>query len=407
MTTVIEDRIASLLIRHLRVGAASAFERPRLDYLRDLGLIRMYWSLSPAVCSLASYFNEHRHEAVPERRETKTYTDGMLRGRYDPVGTALLAAKTGIPHRTVCLEPERSFDTGENRVLGWTLRAAISLLREAKARIVSDIPQATMVRDCLSAIEPAVRLLATLDSRFAGGVLKPSSRDLLSARRSRNELYRRAAETFDLLQKCEAGDLAAVRDVLTKTVIGPAKPWQKFELLMLASMADALGIQLGVAPQFRMLTPDDRSAVAVVGRFSLFWQSRTDLYVEPAEEPSESRTRELLTAYGLGYAADRPDIIVVDTDASLVAAIGEAKYSADETEESTAALRQAVGQVVRYARGYADRSPPEELLPQSVIAVHRRPSTVTDSDSAPVLVTLDQMLSDTGLASWAAALTST
>ena len=77
----------------------------------------------------------------------------------------------------------------------------------------------------------------------------------------------------------------------------------------------------------------------------------------------------LLKQYGLLEGADRPDLIVLDRAAHEAVAVVEVKYFASGESEGGDALRAAVNQLVRYARGYRDFEELDGLLDHSIAAL--------------------------------------
>lgn len=122
------------------------------------------------------------------------------------------------------------------------------------------------------------------------------------------------------------------------------------------------------------------------GRFAIYWQHRTPLYTAPELEPSEVLTRKILTAFNLSIGNDRPDLIVLDQMAEQVVAIVEVKYVAGDT--SSGRFREAVDQVVRYARGYAPLGATGPILARSLVAISRDAPVIADL-SADVLGSID------------------
>lgn len=354
--------------------------------------------------AFVSYVQSHRHEAIPQRNERIEHSDGLVRGRFAPQESSLAIARTGMWHRVACFCPEHSYETGPNRVLGWTLNTAIGLLCEARSRIPIAAPQHDLAVRALGAAESARRLLSAVDDQFLTRVSRPSDRDLVTARRARKPIYRLAAGAFDLLDGCETLDTRSLTAVMTDAVIAPTYPWQRFELLMLLAMAEALAGRLRMPIQLRLLVPGDRSPVATVGTYALYWQSGSPLYASPDEEPSELRTRELLEAFGLRGTADRPDVVVVDLSRNTVLGIAEAKYSESEGD-STPAFRDAASQIVRYSRGYERSTPYPQLIARSLIAISRIPDQIRYSQGLPTVVDLELLLGTGGLAHWANSIT--
>jgi hypothetical protein len=175
-----------------------------------------------------------------------------------------------------------------------------------------------------------------------------------------------AAEAFTVLLKAEAGDPEALRAVLADTLVGPIEVWRRFELAVAVAAVEALGEASGVRPSLGLLAGGDRM-VARVGRFSVHWQSLTDAYRKPPPEPSELAVADILNAYGFRAFADRPDVVVIDDETGDAVAVLEAKFFA--AGSAVDAFRDAVSQIVRYARGYCHSTTLGDILSTSAVAL--------------------------------------
>jgi len=113
--------------------------------------------------------------------------------------------------------------------------------------------------------------------------------------------------------------------------------------------------------------------------------------------------RGVLQAYGMNVGTERPDLIVVDRDRDVVAAVAEVKYIAGDT--ATVRFREAVDQVVRYGRNYAAPSATGPLLARSLVALSSHaPVRVDPEGDAPFSVDFEGLRQLHGLDAWAAAL---
>ncbi len=84
----------------------------------------------------------------------------------------------------------------------------------------------------------------------------------------------------------------------------------------------------------------------------------------------------------MSSSKERPDLVVVDTDAGRTVAIVEVKYFAGDT--GNARFREAAAQIVRYARGFCDEGDLPTLIRRSLIALSREaPRMVYESAVAP------------------------
>jgi hypothetical protein len=84
----------------------------------------------------------------------------------------------------------------------------------------------------------------------------------------------------------------------------------------------------------------------------------------------------------MSSSTERPDLVVVDTEARRAVAIVEVKYLAGDT--GNARFREAAAQIVRYARGFCDESDLPALIRRSLIALSREaPPMIDESAVAP------------------------
>ena len=114
-----------------------------------------------------------------------------------------------------------------------------------------------------------------------------------------------------------------------------------------------------------------------------------------AEDRWETRANDMLNEYGVAAGYDRPDVVVFDRRTDRVIAIGEAKYF--ETDDWAERLRDAVPQIVRYARGYEQQQDVDLLLSRSLIALWQGGGeAVAVHASAPLVTHFDEMCSELG-----------
>ena len=112
------------------------------------------------------------------------------------------------------------------------------------------------------------------------------------------------------------------------------------------------------------------------GRIAIYWQQRP-LFNPPDLEPSELRLQAALSAYGMQLGEDRPDLVVVDERKGLVLAIVEVKYVAGDT--AVARFREALAQIIRYARGYSEDHGIDSLIRRSLIVTSESAQEIVDS----------------------------
>ncbi len=400
----IDNYILGVLLRYYRSGVA-VVPGPDADVRRldDLDHIRMRWAVSAPVRALVHRLVSHPHELRSVLATSPRTEDGQVRGRLDARATLVRRLVTGHPTLMVGHEPVRNFASGPNRVLLWVLGAA----RRGAARFVAMAPEGSPQRPRAMEVSGEIEAVArSAHVRAAGTAFvdgrRPGGAAIVEAARSRLPLYVAAAEAYRVLIKAESGDPDALRAVLADTLIGPTEAWRRFELAVALAAAEALGVASRTRPALGLLAGGDRR-IARIGRFSVHWQSLTEAHQTPLPEPSEAAIAGILSAYGFRASSDRPDVVVLDDDSGEAVAVLEAKFFV--LGDSADAFRDAVSQVVRYARGYREPSALDDLLGTSVVALLDRgglaPLPAPHPDGMPWLVDLAG-LTRQGLEGWAA-----
>lgn len=396
-----DDYLSRMLLRYFRHGIAPELREPEADDVEDADFLRMHWAFSPAVVELATYLTDHPHEAQSSQQYRERVDDAVIRGRLLASRTLLLRTLTGHPSVVVCDEPVKTFTEGPNHLLLWVLQHAYMILSRARQAVPEPSTYGGRIRDAHAAVAKARRINVIGEQSDRTGVrVRPSVNAVVQAGRSRRPLYRRAYAAYELLQQVETGSPQAIASLLMDTLIGPLENWQKFELVVICSMASALARRTGEPLMLLPIIAGSGKPVARVGRFDIYWQSTTPHYQRPAPEPSESKVATILAAYGVGVGSDRPDVVVVDRSIGRVVAIGEAKYLTDEVSPRADTFRAAVEQLVRYSRGYQD---PDRVLGSSLAAVVVLPERIRSAavaDDIPLAASLDDLLADR-LDTWA------
>jgi hypothetical protein len=347
----VADQTTALLLRYFSSSGSVHLNRPVLAIDRDRELLRMHWALSPTVSDLAEYVLSHRHEIQSVLESTVRIEDGMVRGRLDAVATLRVRQRTGFATALVSHEPLRTFDSGPNHLLGWVLKEAWSLVTHfSKISLDSDSYRAN-VGNAVQRLERCHRLHAIAEiSGDIGLRRRPTAHAITEAGRSRRMIYRKAQAAYKALLSIESGDPAVITDMLKQTLLAPLEPWRRFELAVGFCVAETLAVAQGKPLLLNLLVGNMRRHLAQAGRFSIFWQWRTNYFEAPAPEASEVIERAILAAYGMSASSDRPDLVVVDRDRDAVVAIVEVKYLTGE--DASDRVRSAIQQIVRYARGY-------------------------------------------------------
>ena len=367
--TDINDYLTRSLLRYFRDAAVVDVERPEIDLDQDLDLLRFHWSMSKPVQELVLYLREHPHEiqAVLETRVREG--DTWVRGRFDARATAIRRMLTGQATVMVSHEPLRTYESGPNHLLIWVLERAWRL-----ALRFSDIgPESASyqqaVESCALGLETIRRFEAIHQAaKELDLTRRPSQHAVKEASRSRRQVYVLAAAAYRSLQALERFDEEAITKLLNDTLLGPLHIWQRFELAVGIGLALALSAAL-TRPMSLGFLAGGSEPIARVGDYDVHWQSRTDAWRIPTQEPTEEVVSYLLKQYGLLEGSARPDLVVLDRMANQVVAVSEAKYFSSDGSDDTDPLRTAVSQLVRYARGYRNFPDLDGLLDQSIVAL--------------------------------------
>jgi hypothetical protein len=402
----INDLVARLLLQYFRHGRSAEVTLPRLTYVEDIRFLRMHWAMSPGIRDLCGYVLAHRHEIQTSLDERERIDDAVIRGRLDARKTVLHRNLVGHPTRVVFREPIKGYSVGPNHVLVWILQHASKIINRIGTSEIAGSSYAAAIekiRTLLASVAKLEGVSRTLtETNFS---VRPSPRALAQSATARRPLYRKAYAAYRQMQLLEQGDESAIVNLLNATLVGPLETWRRFELLLAMAMTSALASHLGAPMQIRSILPNTRGPLFEVGRYSIFWQVRTDAYSEPVPEPSEVLCDNILTNYGIDDGEDRPDVVVVDTQARRVVAIGEAKYFTGETESWRTAFRDATSQLVRYARGYAGGGSVADLVGRSVIGLWYFPSDIRPAaplpTNTPTAVDFSDMDRHVALNDWA------
>jgi hypothetical protein len=362
------DHAAALFLRYFSAAQRLSIDQPSLVMKRDRDLLRLHWSLSSPVTALVSYVLANRHEVQSVLGSEVRIEDGVLRGRLDSVKTVMLRRISGLETAIVGKEPVRSYRSGANQVLGWVLMEAWALASRFSAVTLESAGYRERIDQAHKGLDQC-RRLQSIAHIVDGKILhkRPTAAAIREASRSRRRLYHMATEAYRYLLKIESGDGATIAVMLRETMLGPLEPWRRFELAVGLSVAEALAAAQNKPLALSLLVGDTKRYLARVGDFGIYWQHRTEFYVSPEPEPSEQRERHILTAYGISNAGDRPDLVIVDHARNAVTAVIEVKYLTGE--DATERVKGAVGQIVRYARGYAQSHGLDRLIGRSLAVI--------------------------------------
>jgi hypothetical protein len=396
----IVDFCAGFFIRYFRGGAMITGEEPHLNHRRDLGTLKGHWAVSGPVRALVSYVLAHPHETQSLLTSRVRVDDAVARGQIDARRTVNYRLRFGLPSAIVAEEPVRSFDTGPNLVLAWVLREAAAFTATLSSWQGPFSPYLAVIEQAQREMRAVRRIEALRDPLRAVALgRRPGPGAVQMAARARQQIYSFAVEAYLLLLGLERGDPTAMNVIARTALIAPLEEWRRYELAVGLAVGEALAKACRAPLQLHILGGVSSGPIVTTGRFAIYWQQRTTYYSAPDLEPSELVTREILNAYGLLLGADRPDLVVVDLDKSIVVAIIEVKYLVGDT--ATARFREAVDQIVRYARGYAQSGETGLLVAKSLIALSQgAPKLINEEVGAPVSVDFAG-LTHNGLASWA------
>ncbi len=368
--SAINDYLTRFLLRYFRNATKVGIMHPTIDQKRDAELLRLHWAISESVRELVSHLSQHRHE-IQAVLETRRHEDDVrVRGRFDARATLLRRLVTGQPTLTVFHEPARTFESGPNRVLTWVLESAWRL-----ALHFDDLlPKGASYRAAIKQHKPRLKEIRRYDAILQSTkridlTRRPGPQAVKEASRARQKLYVLACNAYRDLELIEAGDTDSVTKLLNDTLLGPLHYWRRYELAVGLAVTKALSGALEQPFELNFLGGGSEP-ISHVGGYEVHWQSRTKGYEEPVPEPSEELTGKLLKRYGLTSGADRPDLVVLDSEGEVVSVV-EVKYSSNRESDGADSLRSAVGQLVRYSRGYRQMALIEELLDHSIVAVSR------------------------------------
>ncbi len=367
----INDYLTRFLLRYFRNAVAVSVERPEIDTDQDLDLLRLHWAISEPVQKLVAHLRENPHQiqAVLESRICED--DARVRGRFDARATVIRRMVTGQPTVMISHEPLRTYNSGPNHVLTWVLEQSWRLV----LRFGDMLPEGASYLETVEACAPGLETIRRFDAIHQAAkqlnlTRRPGPQAVKEASRSRRPIYVLAGEAYRALQAIEAGDEDAITKLLNETLLGPLHVWQRFELAVGLGLARALSTALA-RPVSLGFFAGGGEPIARVGEYEVHWQSRTDAWRVPPPEPTEAVVSRLLKQYGLPEGSDRPDLVVLDRVTDEAVAVSEVKYFSSGESDGTDALRAAVSQVVRYARGYRDFAELDGLLDHSVVALVR------------------------------------
>lgn len=403
LNDAITDYSAGLLLRYFRAGVALNAAVPRLDRIRDKEILKGHWALSAPVRALVERLLTRPHETQAILGFRTGVSDAVARGRIDALQTWRYRLRTGLASAVVTQEPIRLFDTGSNLVLAWVLREAGALTARLQSWQAASSPYLAPIEAAQRDIRKVQRLEALREPlRAVSRGRRPSPGAVRDSARSRRALYRLAVDAYSLLEGIEHGEDAAIEDVARSALLGPLEEWRRFELAAGLAVGESLADAAGAPLHLNLLASHSSEPLATAGRFAVHWQQITRYHKAPPPEPSEIAAKTALEAYGMAIGTERPDILVVDREKAAVVSVVEVKYLAGDT--ANARFREAVDQVVRYARAYAPAGTTADLISRSLVVLSQdAPPLLDPAGTAPRSIDFDGITRQQ-LVPWAAAL---
>lgn len=390
------DFAAGLLVRYFRNGQLAESPAPRLDARRDLEILKGHWAISEPVQAFVRYVLAHPHEVQRLLTFEIRIDDSVARGRIDARATWLYRQQSGLSFAVVTHEPVRSFETGPNMLVAWVLKEASLHAGRLSDWQVSGSPYAANLESALDKLRKVQRIEALRDLKARE---RPNGNTRKVARRSRQKIYQLAANAYEVFIGLERGSSSAIATVVQSTLLAPLENWRRFELAVGLAASEALAARLGLPLHLRILSGKFNGPIAEIGAYRVFWQQQTAYFSAPPLEASEQVVQQVLTAYGIAIGSDRPDFIIVDAANDRVAAIIEVKFVSGDSVESR--FKEAIQQVVRYARGYGEAGALERIGRSSLVAIsHNAPQP--DAAAPDTIQSVDfEGLKRLELASWA------
>ena len=369
--TAINDYLTRFLLRYFRNAVAVGVKHPDLEAERDLDLLRLHWAISEPVRELVNHLSHHRHEIQTVLESRRQEDVGRVRGRFDARATMIRRLVTGHPTLIVSYEPVRTVESGPNHVLTWVLETAWRLTLHFEDMLPEGASYMAEIEQSKAGLERIRRFDAIHQAaKEINLTRRPGSQAVKEAGRSRRQIYVLAYRAYRALQLIETGEENSIVNLLNDTLLGPLHLWQRYELAVGLALARALSEALA-RPVTLGFLGGGGEPISRVGGYEVHWQSRTQAFQPPLAEPSEAITENLLVHYGLSLGADRPDLVVLDADGEAVSIV-EVKYFSNVESNGADALRDAIGQLVRYARGYRQMAQIVDLLDHSMVAVIQR-----------------------------------
>lgn len=331
-------------------------------------LLDLHFVLKPDVVEFVEDLSHALRHLRTETRNVSRLNRGGVTGRIDWQQTIKTRHSKHPRNPGIFVVENRTedYDIPENLVVKRLLSQIYHTLTQAKDILSEDYEwvQQTWVGDAdlIERLEAIVERNVHVRRIREPEAYEPTPRMISRAARSRQSLYRRAADLLTEYRAIHQGDESALRDLLTETIISPDDVSRLFELYVLFRVIDALESSSGSEVSVSTIRKG-RDAVAHVqgpvevsvyfdqsGPESLSFQKR-------AETPPEERTRfedVHLTADELAAAffrddetstTGRPDVLLEFRPPS-----GDPEYLVIEVKYSTnpGTVRRGIQETLEY-----------------------------------------------------------
>lgn len=308
----------------------------------------MRWALSDGVRRLAEHVVANPREIRSSIAfETQTHS-GQIPGVVDARATLSKQELSGDSTLFVVSEPALSMLTRRNHILAWVLREAEALTLSAIRRHRLG-PDQDWIHARVGLLERAARTRMLRDVMLSPvGRRRPGSAAIRDARKGMSTLYRMAADAMLLFEGIERMDEAAIRTILSNTLVAQLEDWQKLELATALSAAEALAQTTGERVRWKGSIAGG-SEVAAVGRYKVRWQNALPKRAIEHLDASEAMIRDAAEALRAGMGLARADISIRHADTGLDVAHFECKWFGSPLSVSSAIV-DALSQIVRYCR---------------------------------------------------------
>ena len=350
------------IVRCLRSNVVSgAFYSDKFSMISlNLELLKYYWALSDGIEEIAKTVVHNPRRLTTDIDYEEVEQSGIITGSINAGATMIAQARTLNPALFIVLEPLTTSHSLPNQLVSWVLSEAFQILFSAR-KSYPRLNEFDWFNNKIVLLEQALRnemlrevlINPSSQKRPNGAVLRSSSKAKLP-------IYQKAIEVFYQYDQLENGDLNAIIDCLSQTLLAKLEYWQMLELASALMAANALSMECN-SPIHLTFPIVPGHPVAKTGDFEIYWQfpinHRSDEYLDP----SELWSRQIAKSIGFQPSDGRADVVVLFNQ--KIVAIFECKYF--ETESTlTQSVLDACNQIVRYAR---DAYPNSDTLSRQLL----------------------------------------